>query len=395
MSEEIINYLEESNVNYQFKVVLSPLIHRGERQIRIDFPKNEVLIKAVRQIDGASWSSSNRCWYVQNKPDNLKRIFAVFKGLAWVDAKALFEKKEERADVRVKPIKEGILKKEISPETQEKLEQLKQWMISKRYSDSSIKTYTESLRTFFRFHYDKKIEEIENGDIIRFNNEYILRNKYSNTFQNQVVNALKLFYRIVENKKLDPERIERPKREKKLPNVLSKREVACILKAPSNIKHRAMLSLIYSCGLRRSELLNLSLNDVDSGRNLLIIRNSKGKKDRVVPLSDKTIHMLREYFKLYKPIKWLFEGQNKGEPYSEGSLESVFKIAKRKAGITKPATLHWLRHSYATHLLESGTDLRYIQEILGHKSSKTTEIYTHVSTKSLQKIKSPFDDIDF
>ena len=155
-----------------------------------------------------------------------------------------------------------------------------------------------------------------------------------------------------------------------------------------------MLSLIYSCGLRRSELLNLKPNDIDSNRRVIIIRQAKGKKDRIAPLSEKILAMLREYYKAYKPATWLFEGQEIGNQYSEKSLESVLKQALAKCKITKPVSLHWLRHSYATHLLENGTDLRFIQEILGHKSSKTTEIYTHVSTKSLQKIKSPFDDLD-
>lgn len=146
-----------------------------------------------------------------------------------------------------------------------------------------------------------------------------------------------------------------------------------------------MLSLIYACGLRRGELLNLKPENIDSKRHLLIILNAKGKKDRVVPISDKVITMLREYYMTFKPKVWLFEGQNKGEQYSEKSIQSVLKLALEKAKISKPVTLHWLRHSYATHLLESGTDLRYIQELLGHKSSKTTEIYTHVTEKSLQK----------
>jgi integrase/recombinase XerD len=139
--------------------------------------------------------------------------------------------------------------------------------------------------------------------------------------------------------------------------------------------------------------LNLKPTNIDSKRGILIILNSKGKKDRIVPISENIIEMLREYYKLYKPKEWLFEGQAAGERYSETSLQKVLKMALVEAGIKKPVTLHWLRHSYATHLLESGTDLRYIQELLGHKSSKTTEIYTHVSTKSLQKIKSPFDDL--
>jgi integrase/recombinase XerD len=185
--------------------------------------------------------------------------------------------------------------------------------------------------------------------------------------------------------------VHRPKREKLLPNVLSKEEIKLILNAHSNIKHKAMLSLIYSCGLRRSELLNLKPSDIDSKRNIIIVRQAKGKKDRIAPLSLKIIEMLREYFILYKPSIYLFEGQTKGTAYDERSLQKVLKQAIEKVGIKKPVTLHWLRHSYATHLLENGTDLRYIQEILGHSSSKTTEIYTHVSTKSIQKITSPFD----
>jgi integrase/recombinase XerD len=154
-----------------------------------------------------------------------------------------------------------------------------------------------------------------------------------------------------------------------------------------------MLSLIYSCGLRRSELLNLKPADIDSKRGIVIIRQSKGKKDRIAPLSPKILDMLREYYIGFKPKTWLFEGQNENTKYDERSLSNVLKQALTKSRINKPVSLHWLRHSYATHLLESGTDLRYIQELLGHSSSKTTEIYTHVSTKSIQQIKSPFDDL--
>lgn len=158
-------------------------------------------------------------------------------------------------------------------------------------------------------------------------------------------------------------------------------------------KRCAHVGHFYSCGLRRVELLNLKTLDIDSHRNLIIVRQGKGKKDQVVPLSVKVLGMLREYYLAYKRKNWLFEGQIAGQPYDERSLSEVLKQATRKAGITKPVTLHWLRHSYATLLLESGTDLRFIQKLLGHKHSKTTEIYTHVSTHSLQKIKSPFDDL--
>lgn len=197
----------------------------------------------------------------------------------------------------------------------------------------------------------------------------------------------------VRETKIEVDKIHRPKRAKLLPNVLSKEEIKLILNAHSNIKHKMMLSLIYSCGLRCGELLALQPVHIDSLRNIVLLKNSKGKKDRIAPLSPKILKMLREYYTSFRPKKYLFEGLVPGEPYSDKSLQSVLKQALQKTAITKPVTLHWLRHSYATHLLESGTDLRYIQELLGHSSSKTTEIYTHVSTKSIQQIKSPFDDL--
>lgn len=273
------------------------------------------------------------------------------------------------------------------------LEHFKNYLISQRYSPNTIKTYVDALGVFFQFHINKAPEQLDIADIIHFNTGYVLRKNLSASYQNQVINAIKLFYRSAHGVRIEIDHIERPRREKRLPNVLSKEEVKRIIESPVNLKHRVMLSLIYACGLRRGELLKLVPKSVHSDRNLLLIHQSKGKKDRVVPISNRVIDMLREYYKVYRPTTYLFEGQNKGETYSERSLQLVLSAAVKKAKINKPVTLHWLRHSYATHLLESGTDLRYIQELLGHSSSKTTEIYTHVSTRNLQQIRSPFDDL--
>jgi integrase/recombinase XerD len=273
------------------------------------------------------------------------------------------------------------------------LDELVKWMASKRYSPQTIETYTGVLKSFFKFHHAKPIAEINASDVIEYNHKYILKNNYSSSYQNQLVNSLKLYYQVVEHTALEVELLHRPRKERKLPNVLSQEEVRRLLSSMANMKHRAMLSLIYSCGLRRGELLALQIADVDSARHLLHIHQAKGKKDRVIPLSDKILSLLRDYYKSYQPVQWLFEGAKKGEPYSEKSLESVLKQAVARAGIKKPVSLHWLRHSYATHLLEAGTDLRYIQVLLGHHSSRTTEIYTHVSTLHLQQIRSPFDSL--
>jgi integrase/recombinase XerD len=346
------------------KFKYKPGIHNSQKVIFIQFEKDYNLIQEVKEIDGSIWSQQKKSWYVLDTDKN----------------RILFNLELESSFL---PSKEGFLH----------LQKFKNYLQSKRYSENTIRTYSDALRSFLVFHNNKSLIEITNEDVIQFNNEYILKNKLSGSYQNQIVNAIKLYFKTIQEKNLDIEKVHRPRREKTLPNVLSKEEIKSILEAHSNIKHKAMLSMIYSCGLRRSELLNLKPTDIDSKRNIVIIRQSKGKKDRITPLSPKILELLREYYKVYKPTKYLFEGQESGSIYSEQSLQSVLKQALQKANIKKPVTLHWLRHSYATHLLESGTDLRYIQELLGHNSSKTTEIYTHVSTKSLQQIKSPFDDL--
>lgn len=281
----------------------------------------------------------------------------------------------------------------MNSESKDAIIRFEKWLLSKRYSKSTIKTYCDALRVFFTFHKAIAIQHITMQHIIQFNTEYIIGRGLSISYQNQFVNALKLFYLIIRNTNIIIENIARPRREHRLPNVLSKEEVKMLLNTIRNLKHRTMLCLLYSCGLRSGELLNLQPTHIDSKRNIILIKQSKGKKDRIVPLSPKILEMLREYYRYYKPKTYLFEGQNIGEQYDSRSLQLVLKQAVKKAGIQKPVTLHWLRHSYATHLLESGTDLRYIQELLGHNSSRTTEIYTHVSTKNIQQIKSPFDDL--
>ena len=186
---------------------------------------------------------------------------------------------------------------------------------------------------------------------------------------------------------------EEPQKDKKLPVVLSKEEVKKILDASSNIKHKSILMLMYSGGLRVGEVIKLKPEDIDPNRKLIYIRVSKGRKDRYTLLSDVVLQTLREYWRKEKPKKWLFPSWNKERHITTRTVQKIFQNACRKAGIKKDVTVHSLRHSFATHLLESGIDLRYIQELLGHKSSKTTEIYTHVSRKNLSAIKNPLDSI--
>lgn len=352
--------------------------------IQLEFPFDFELKELVKTCPGCQWDPKQKVWWVPYTEDQPTALLLFFKGKAWLDYSRFQTGKPSVSYPELPPLTEVITGE---------VRAFEDWMRNKRYSESTNKTYRESIGIFFRHLNNKPLEQIDNGDFEKFNKEYIIKRGYSASFQNQVVNALKLFFQTRQQRKLDIGLIYRPKRPKILPNVLSKEEVKAILEAHANVKHKAMLSLIYACGLRRSELLKLKPLDVDSKRGILLIRNAKGKKDRIAPLPEKMIALLREYYKACRPDVWLFEGQRRGDQYSEKSLQSVLKQALFKAKVKKPVSLHWLRHSYATHLLENGTDLRYIQELLGHNSSKTTELYTHVSTKSLQNIKSPFDDL--
>jgi len=366
-------------------------LHKNSIRLFLKFSYDQKLVELVKNLHGAKWSQSKRVWHVPydiEMPDKLKLLFNEHGAeLNYVNEFMELPKLESVTS------KANEALPEANAEHLDKLKAMMGWMRSRRYSESTVATYTDAMKTFLRFFADKSISEISNDDVVTFNNEYVLKNRFSSSFQNQVVNAIKLFFRVVENKVMETEKVHRPKREHVLPNVLSKQEVRAILNAHNNIKHKTMLSLIYSCGLRRSELLNLKLNDIDSKRGLVIIRKAKGKKDRVAPLSDKILQLLRDYFVACKPKEWLFEGQGGKGQYDERSLANVLKQAVQKSKITKPVSLHWLRHSYATHLLENGTDLRYIQEILGHSRSRTTEIYTHVSDNSIRKVMSPFDNL--
>lgn len=375
------------------KVVMQKSIHREERVLCLLFERDPKIEKVVKQLPTCRWSQTMKCWYLPNTTPNFRQVLEKLRPLAYVDFSEVLAKNvaitKEKAAV---PTAKSTTRIQMNGLVQQEIEQFTRWLKSKRYSANTIKTYTEAVKTFARFFKGKDLEQISNEDIVLFNNDYILANHYSSSFQNQVVNAIKLFFKVVDNRLIDVDLIHRPRRDHPLPNVFSKEEVKQLLDVLPNVKHKAMLSLVYACGLRRNELLHLKLTSIDSKRKLVLITHAKGNKDRIAPLSDKVLELLRAYYKTYKPKEWLFEGQAGGQ-YDERSLASVMRQAVAKAGIKKPATLHWLRHSFATHLLEAGTDLRYIQELLGHKSSKTTEIYTHVSTKNIQNIKSPFDDL--
>lgn len=371
------------------EIILERLWHKNKECIAVKFNYDAAVLTLLKTISGGRWSKTHKAWLFDHSRQLTRDIHKLLlQGNTITFKDNLKDLSNAGINKELKAVAGiGLLKDESA----KKIKEFESWMHSKRYSVNTVGTYSDAIKIFLRYFEGKAFSEISNNDVIIFNNEYILKNKFSSSYQNQVVNAVKLFFRTVENKLIETEKVHRPKRQKLLPNILSKEEVKELLSKTSNLKHKAMLSLIYACGLRCGELLKLKPEHLDLKRNLLIIKQAKGRKDRITPLSGKILELLNDYFKSYQPKVYVFEGQVEGTMYDERSLQQVLKTNLQKTNIKKPVTLHWLRHSYATHLLENGTDLRYIQELLGHSSSKTTEIYTHVSTNNLQKITSPFD----
>ena len=287
----------------------------------------------------------------------------------------------------IRPIKEEFIPAKYESE----VVRLEELLRLKRYSYLTVKTYKNAFRLFLKY-YDEFVPQDITEAQIRAYLMFKVTQKVSESLQNQIINAIKFYYEKVLGQERKTYYLPRPKMPEKLPNVLTVDEVVRFLQVIDNLKHRCMMMLIYSGGLRLSELVNLRLADVNVAQMRLFIKGGKGKKDRYTILSEKALEILKQYIEIYKPIDFVFEGVTGGQ-YSVRSVQSVFTEAKYASKINEYATVHTLRHSFATHLLESGTPLRYIQELLGHQSIKTTEIYTHITDKGLNNVKSPLDNL--
>ncbi len=264
-------------------------------------------------------------------------------------------------------------------------------MQTRNYSQRSIDTYIHMLRELEEY-YNNSIDEISTDQVKDFLQYTITERNLSVSYINQVISAVKILQKDVLGKDWESIRIKRPRRIKKLPVVLSKEEVKSMIETTRNLKHRAMLAVIYSAGLRISELISLSPSDIDSDRKQIRVLG-KGNKYRYTLLSSNTLDMLRIYWRAYRPVKYLFEGQIKGQPVSRSTIQILFRKAVINTGINKQATVHSLRHSFATHLLESGVNLKIIQSLLGHSSLRTTSIYLHLTRFDPASVRSPFDEI--
>ena len=357
-------------------IFLEHKVHRKTAQLLLKFDYNEFLIKNVKKINGTKWSYTLKSWYIKDSEENLALVFNFFKNIAIIDTQKL--------------VKKDVFKRKLNNEEKKLLNNFYLYLKGKRYSKSTIQTYTFFIADFINFHTKKALEELTNRDVELFIEKVFVERNYSISSQRQFISALKLFIVFQPQTKISSLVLERPKKSRKLPNVISQEEVLNIIKVTQNLKHRAIIALIYSCGLRISELVNLKLNDFHIDRKQLIIKNGKGRKDRYVSLADSFLPLLSNYYHSYNPKTYFVEGQ-KGGKYTADSVRQFLKKSCLKANINKPVTPHTLRHSYATHLLENGVDIRYIQSLLGHAKPETTMIYTHVKRKDLMEIQNPLD----
>ncbi len=353
-------------------------------RIIVSFPYDPLLVVKVKTIDGRRWHPVEKHWSFPKLDGMLEKISKLFGDENVQMDPALKTPTSKPKDTPSPLVGEG-------QGEGYNFEDLRRELVSRKYSYKTVKGYIYYNRDFLNFT-DKGPSEVNDDDIKDYL-LYLAEEKESATATiNQAINALKFYYGSMLKKKFVYE-VKRPRKDKKLPVVMSQEEVAKVLTSLDNVKHKAILMLVYSAGLRVGEVVRLKPEDIDSKRMLIHVRGAKGRKDRYTLLSESAFKVSKEYLNRDKPPLWLFPGPDKERHISIRTAQRIFEMACNRAGVKKEVTIHSLRHSFATHLLESGIDLRYIQELLGHKSSKTTEIYTHVSNKDFMRIKNPLDQI--
>lgn len=365
-------------------IKLSHDTHRGNNVVLVSFKYDKDLLKELKGIGGAKWSQTKKTWYFIESDFNLSQFFNVFKSKSYVDYSDLKTISKAKTD-KQEPRKKDKQTIKLPSAYYDLLDQ-------KRYSESTKATYINYFGDYVRYFNGRTLEEISVEEINGYILELIRNKKISASQQNQRINAIKFYYdKILGLEKLYIS-IERPRTAKTLPKVITEEEVSKMLESASTLKNRLIIALIYSAGLRRAELLNLRKEDIIFDKKMIFVRGGKGKRDRTTLLSEYAMEIYKIYLERYKPNYWVLEGPNR-KKYSATSVGNIVKRTAKIARVSIEVTPHILRHSFATHLLEQGVDLRYIQELLGHTSSTTTEIYTHVSQKSLANIKSPLDRI--
>lgn len=369
-------------------ITLKHLLVKDKKCIGIQFNTDKVIQALLKELPDIKWSNEFSMAYLLNTKGNLDNIFSIFRGVVWVNCNYFFDKaptKYSNEPINIEWFRKRELKKGQRSCPIEYLDKLE----IKKYANNTVRSYVSLFESFINFYHEKELIHINDEDI-RAYLQKLVREDRSNSYINQSLNSIKFYYEMVLGMPNRFYAIDRPRKDVKLPQVLSKEDVLLILEHTNNLKHRCIVGLLYSAGLRRNELVNLKISDIDSKRMLIRVESGKGNKDRYTLLSKQILLDLRAYYLAYKPTKYILEGQYGGQ-YSAQSIANVVSNAAEKANIRIRVTPHILRHSFATHLLESGVDLRKIQVLLGHSSSKTTEIYTHVATSTFDSIKNPMD----
>lgn len=356
--------------------------HKNQDLILVFFRYNDKLISVIKHTKLFRWSVSKRYWYAPFTNHNLKLTNQIFDGIALIHL--------DQSIYKPPTVLLNKRKRVISDKNKEVIRAYVSYLRGKRYSESTIKTYFSFIADFFDFNNHIPLEALTNRDVELFIENVFIPRRYSISTHRQFISAMKQFVNFNPSSKIDNLTLDRPKKSYILPTVLSNEEIINILRCTKNLKHRAILAMIYSAGLRINELINLQLTHIDIQRRQIIVKNSKGRKDRNIILAKSCIPLMLNYLNTYKPNIFFAEGKPT-ERYSQESVRAFLKRSCKAAKITKKVTPHTLRHSYATHLLENGIDLRYIQELLGHSKPETTMIYTHVSKKDLLRIESPLD----
>lgn len=353
---------------------------------------DKAALNRIRAIPGRSWDAVNKVWHIPYTVVTLEMLLSLYPRQSITVERTLYEECYVFHDMLRIPAADQPNQNQKGNWSTREEQRLKEEMRLRNYSRKTFKAYCGHLRRFYE-HIQKVDVQIEEQSIRAFILA-LIEEKKSSVYINQAISALKFYYvHVLRKTGEELPTFIRPKREQKLPNVMDQEEVLLLLKSIPNIKHRALLYLTYSSGLRVSEVVRLKITDIDPNRRTLRITEGKGKKDRYTVLSTSAFQVLIEYLKHEQPTDWIFPGQSRGKHLTERTVQKVFEQAMHRSGIPKKLTLHSLRHSFATHLLESGTDLRYIQELLGHKSIRTTERYTHVSIRGIRQIESPLDRI--
>lgn len=361
-------------------ITLQQQVHRNEKQLLIRFDYNQELIRLVKSIHGIRWSITLKSWYINYTTANISTVLNTLSksNIAFIDNRIYNSK--------------NVKNRNLSDEQKKLLNKFYIYLKGKRYSKSTIVTYTYLVADFISFYCKKDLNTLITRNVEEYIENTFLRKNYSISTQRQFISALKLFILFYPNTNIKHLELTRPKKSRTLPTVLSQEEVLKIIQVTKNLKHRVIIALLYSSGLRISELTNLRLVNIDVKRLQIKIENGKGRKDRFVVLARTFLPLFKNYLITFKPKNYFVEGVN-NKKYSESSIRKFLYRSTQLAPITKKVTPHTLRHSYATHLLENGVSLRYIQELLGHSKPETTMIYTHVSKKNLSQIQSPLDTI--